>query len=237
VAGQVAGEPTRLGWWVGWAVGAVEDQGLVDVGGGQDPGVHAEQLGRGAAASSSAGRPDAPRDRFHSHTVCGGSSDDRDTAPFRALGAAGVRQLLGAHQVAPHPPPTHQSGGAQGHVRIVTSAAGLGSYKVEQALQVRSFAIGCLDWTVEMTIGVGIFLMVLGAILAFAVQTDVPGINVNSLGIILLLIGLVAVLYSLVFWSNLTPWGRRRIIARRRLVGGTRTEEVVEERPLDDGLL
>jgi hypothetical protein len=125
---------------------------------------------------------------------------------------------------------------ARSHVRIVTSAAGLGSYKVEQALQVGSFAIGCSDWTVEMTIGVGIFLMVLGAILAFAVQTDVPGINVNSLGIILLLIGLVAVLYSLVFWSNLTPWGRRRIIARRRLVGGTRTEEMVEERPLDDGL-
>ena len=90
---------------------------------------------------------------------------------------------------------------------------------MEQALQGGSFALGCLDWTVEMTIGVGIFLMVLGAILAFAVQTDVPGINVNSLGIILLLIGLVAVLYSLVFWSNLTPWGRRRIIARRRLVG------------------
>jgi hypothetical protein len=86
-----------------------------------------------------------------------------------------------------------------------------------------------------MSIGVGIFLMVLGAILAFAVQTDVPGINVNSLGVILLLIGLVAVLYSLLFWSNLTPWGRRRIITRRRQVGGTRTE-VVEERPLDDGL-
>jgi len=87
-----------------------------------------------------------------------------------------------------------------------------------------------------MSIGVGIFLMVLGAILAFAVETDVPGINVNSLGIILLVIGLVAVLYSLVFWSNLTPWGRRRIIARRRLVGGRRPVEVVEERPLDDGL-
>ena len=86
-----------------------------------------------------------------------------------------------------------------------------------------------------MSIGIGIFLMVLGAILAFAVETDVPGINVNSLGVILLLIGMVAVLYSLLFWSNLTPWGRRRIIARRRLVGGTRTE-VVEEPPLDDGL-
>jgi hypothetical protein len=78
--------------------------------------------------------------------------------------------------------------------------------------------------------------MVLGAILAFAVETDVPGINLNSLGVIVLLIGVVAVLYSLVFWSNLTPWGRRRIIARHRMVGGTRPVEVVEERPLDDGL-
>ena len=87
-----------------------------------------------------------------------------------------------------------------------------------------------------MSIGVGIFLMVLGAILAFAVETDVPGINANALGVILMLIGLVAVLYSLLFWSNLTPWGQRRILARRRLVGGERTVEVVEERPLDDGL-
>ena len=87
-----------------------------------------------------------------------------------------------------------------------------------------------------MTIGVGIFLMVLGAILAFAVQTDVPGINVNSLGIILLLIGLVAVLYSLLFWSSLTPWGRRRVAARRRMVVDDQPVEVVEERPFDDGL-
>jgi hypothetical protein len=73
-----------------------------------------------------------------------------------------------------------------------------------------------------MSIGVGIFLMVLGAILAFAVETDLPGINVNALGIILLVIGLVAVLYSLVFWSNLTAWGRSRLAARRRMVGGER---------------
>jgi hypothetical protein len=87
-----------------------------------------------------------------------------------------------------------------------------------------------------MSIGVGIFVMVLGAILAFAVETDVPGVNANALGIILLLIGLVAVLYSLLFWSSLTPWGRRRILARRRLVGGERPVEVIEERRLDDGL-
>jgi hypothetical protein len=50
-----------------------------------------------------------------------------------------------------------------------------------------------------------ILLMVLGAILAFAMEATTPGINVNALGIILLLIGLVAVLYSLLFWSSLSP--------------------------------
>ena len=104
----------------------------------------------------------------------------------------------------------------------------------------------------KMSIGVGIFLMVLGAILAFAVEATTPGINLNTLGIILLLTGLIAVLYSLLFWSNLSPWGRRRTVARRRTVVEERPDrvvedrpvevieerpvEVVEERPLDDGL-
>jgi hypothetical protein len=102
-----------------------------------------------------------------------------------------------------------------------------------------------------MSIGVGIFLMVLGAILAFAVEATTPGINVHTLGIILLLTGLVAVLYSLLFWSNLSPWGRRSVARRRAVVEERpvrmvedrpvevieeRPVEVVEERPLDDGL-
>ena len=95
-----------------------------------------------------------------------------------------------------------------------------------------------------MSIGVGVFLMVLGANLAFAVEATTPGINVNALGIILLFTGLVAVLYSLLFWSDLSPWGRRRSVARRRTVVEERPVAVVEERPvqvveerrLDDGL-
>jgi Domain of unknown function (DUF6458) len=89
-----------------------------------------------------------------------------------------------------------------------------------------------------MSIGVGIFLMVLGAILAFAVETDVPGINVNTLGVILMVTGAVVILYSLLFWSSLTPWGRRRVVARRRMVGLEEPVEIIEERPppLDDGL-
>src|SRR5215211_7784985 len=62
-----------------------------------------------------------------------------------------------------------------------------------------------------MSIGVGIFLMVLGAILAFAMEATTPGINVNTLGIILLLTGLVVVLYSLLFGINLSPWSRRSV--------------------------
>jgi hypothetical protein len=96
--------------------------------------------------------------------------------------------------------------------------------------------VGISDGRWRMSIGVGIFLMVLGAILAFAVETDVPGINVNTLGVILMVTGFVVVLYSLLFWSSLTPWGRRRVAARRRMVGLEEPVEIVEERPLDDGL-
>jgi lipopolysaccharide export LptBFGC system permease protein LptF len=87
-----------------------------------------------------------------------------------------------------------------------------------------------------MGVGVGFFLLVLGAILAFAMRATTPGINVNALGVILLLIGLVVVLYSLLFGSTLAPWGRRRIVARRRTVVEERPVEMVEERPLDEGL-
>jgi membrane-bound ClpP family serine protease len=87
-----------------------------------------------------------------------------------------------------------------------------------------------------MSVGVGIFLMVLGAIMAFAMEATTPGINVHTLGIILLVIGVVVVLYSLLFGNNLAAWGRRRIVVRRRTVVEERPVEVVEEDPLDEGL-
>jgi hypothetical protein len=64
------------------------------------------------------------------------------------------------------------------------------------------------------------------------VEATTPGINVNTLGIILLLTGLIAVLYSLLFWSNLSPWGRRRIVARRPTLVEGRPVQVVEEQPV-----
>ena len=68
-----------------------------------------------------------------------------------------------------------------------------------------------------MGIGVSLILIAVGAVLAFAVHVTTSGFNVNTIGYILLVVGIVGALISLVFWSS---WGG---------VGGRRT--VVDEGP------
>ncbi|MEO8899021.1 MAG: DUF6458 family protein [Candidatus Dormibacter sp.] len=57
-----------------------------------------------------------------------------------------------------------------------------------------------------MGIGVGIFLTAIGAILAFAVNVDTSGsgVNVHTIGLILLAVGILGIILSMVFWSS---WG------------------------------
>jgi len=73
-------------------------------------------------------------------------------------------------------------------------------------------------------IGVSLILIAVGAVLAFAVNVTTSGFNVNTVGYILLVVGVVGALISLVFWSS---WGgvgggRRTVVdegpARRRTV-------------------
>jgi len=61
-------------------------------------------------------------------------------------------------------------------------------------------------------IGVSIFLIALGAILAFAVNAEVSGIDVQTVGWILLAVGVVGIVISMIFWSSWggPGWGRRR---------------------------
>jgi Domain of unknown function (DUF6458) len=64
-----------------------------------------------------------------------------------------------------------------------------------------------------MGIGVGIFLIAVGAILTFAVNATTSGVNVDAVGWILMGVGLVSILLSLIFWSTWAGpgyWGRRR---------------------------
>jgi Domain of unknown function (DUF6458) len=53
-----------------------------------------------------------------------------------------------------------------------------------------------------MGIGVGIFLIAVGAILTFAVNATSSAVNVDAVGWILMGVGLVAILMSLIFWST-----------------------------------
>jgi hypothetical protein len=66
-----------------------------------------------------------------------------------------------------------------------------------------------------MGLGVGIFLTALGAILAFAVSADVSGVNIHTVGWILLIVGIAGIALSLIFWSS---WAGPGYFSRRRTV-------------------
>lgn len=57
-----------------------------------------------------------------------------------------------------------------------------------------------------MGIGVGILLTAVGAVLAFAVSIDTTGsgVNLHTIGLILLVVGILGILLSMFFWSS---WG------------------------------
>lgn len=53
-----------------------------------------------------------------------------------------------------------------------------------------------------MGLGVGILLAAVGAVLAFAVDATVSGVNIHAVGWILLIVGIVGILLSMIFWSS-----------------------------------
>jgi heme/copper-type cytochrome/quinol oxidase subunit 1 len=67
-----------------------------------------------------------------------------------------------------------------------------------------------------MGIGVSVFLMAAGAVMTFAIETEsTEGININTVGIILMVVGLVGLLASLIIFG---PRSRDRIVESRREV-------------------
>jgi hypothetical protein len=64
-----------------------------------------------------------------------------------------------------------------------------------------------------MGLGVSILLIAAGAILAWAVNADVSGVNIQTIGYILLIVGIVGAVLSMIFWSTWAGpgyWSRRR---------------------------
>jgi hypothetical protein len=71
-----------------------------------------------------------------------------------------------------------------------------------------------------MGIGISIFLIAVGAIITFAINATVSGIDLATVGVILMVVGGIGLLWSLIVVAS----------AGRRTVGGT----VVEDRTVVD---
>jgi hypothetical protein len=55
-----------------------------------------------------------------------------------------------------------------------------------------------------MGIGVSLILIAAGAILTWAVNATVSGLDINAVGVILMVVGVVGFVLSLIFWAS---WG------------------------------
>ncbi len=72
-----------------------------------------------------------------------------------------------------------------------------------------------------MGIGVSIFLVAVGAVLAFAVTVPASGIDLATVGVILMAVGAVVLIYTLIWWGDYMPWRRERTVIRERYVEPT----------------
>jgi hypothetical protein len=76
-----------------------------------------------------------------------------------------------------------------------------------------------------MGISLSILLIAAGAVLAWAVETEVAGFDIQVAGIILLVVGVIGLVTSLIFWSSWGGFGGRDAAA-----GGQNTTIVERER-------
>ncbi len=83
-----------------------------------------------------------------------------------------------------------------------------------------------------MSLGAGIFLLAVGAILAFAVNVEVPGIDLTTVGYILMIAGAVGIILGIVLLSR-----RRRTVAESRSAVDPATGERVRRDIRDDNTL
>jgi heme/copper-type cytochrome/quinol oxidase subunit 2 len=74
-----------------------------------------------------------------------------------------------------------------------------------------------------MTFGTSIFLIAVGAILRYAVTATVSGIDITTVGLILMLVGIAGLVLSLLY---MFAWGPRR--------GRVVRDRVVEREPYEE---
>jgi Domain of unknown function (DUF6458) len=75
-------------------------------------------------------------------------------------------------------------------------------------------------------LGTGIFLLALGAVLTFAVNVQVSGINLDVVGWILMAAGALGIIVELAVWAP----RRRRVVRTDGYEGGPVRRSTTEER-------
>ena len=84
-----------------------------------------------------------------------------------------------------------------------------------------------------MATGSSVFLIALGAILAFAVDAEVAGLDLTAVGVILMIAGAIGIVVSLMYADRFRSMGSSHtVVEDREVVGGTPvgTGRVVESR-------
>jgi hypothetical protein len=84
-----------------------------------------------------------------------------------------------------------------------------------------------------MTIGTSILLIVVGAIFAFALQTEIPYISADAIGWILMIAGAVGLVIGLVLYSQ--RYGARRTLSTSVVQDEYGRERVQRNERIDGG--
>lgn len=69
-----------------------------------------------------------------------------------------------------------------------------------------------------MGISVSLVLIAVGAVLTWAVSATASGIDLNVVGVILMVVGGIGLVLSMLFWSSWGGFGRDNSVVRDRVV-------------------
>ena len=70
-----------------------------------------------------------------------------------------------------------------------------------------------------MGISFSLLLIAAGAILTFAVQDNVAELDLAAIGWVMMVVGIIGLLFSLLFWSSVAPFGESIGYRRRQTAG------------------
>jgi hypothetical protein len=73
-----------------------------------------------------------------------------------------------------------------------------------------------------MGIGISVFLLAVGAILTFAVDVTVSGLDLATIGVILMIVGAIGLVTSMAIFGRASMGGRRTVV----------TDSYVEDTPV-----